>query len=256
MHDLTFWIVAVAAVFTVGLSKSGLVASMGLIAVPLLAQVMPPRDAAGMMLPLLLVMDVIAIWTYRREADWRILWIMIPGAMVGTIVGWVLWSIVTDAVVNLLVGVISVAFVIWALSPLTKKIVANAHPSKPWGTFWGGMAGFTSFISHTGGPPFQIYVLPQRPTPMVYSGTTAFFFGIVNTSKLIPYGFLGQLNVSNLTAALFLAPVAIAGVLVGVALVKRISTALFYYIAYTMVFVLGVKLIYDGVIGMMQTGVT
>src|SRR5688572_23581588 len=102
MHDLTFWIVAVAAVFMVGLSKSGLISSMGLIAVPLLALVMPPRDAAGMMLPLLLVMDVIAIWTYRRDANWTVLWIMIPGAMVGTIVGWVLWAVVTDAVVNLL----------------------------------------------------------------------------------------------------------------------------------------------------------
>ena len=80
MHDLTFWLVAVAAVFMVGLSKSGLVASMGLIAVPLLAQVMPPRDAAGMMLPLLLVMDAIAIWTYRRDANWNILKIMVPGA--------------------------------------------------------------------------------------------------------------------------------------------------------------------------------
>ena len=255
MHDLTFWIVAVAAVFMVGISKSGLVSSMGLIAVPLLAQVMPPRDAAGMMLPLLLVMDVIAIWTYRRDANWNILKIMIPGAMVGTIVGWVLWTVVTDAVVNLLVGVISVAFVLWALSPLAKKIV-NAHPSKPWGTFWGGVGGFTSFISHTGGPPFQIYVLPQRLAPVIYSGTTAFFFGIVNTSKLIPYGFLGQLNVSNLTAAAILTPVAIAGVLIGVALVRRISTTLFYYIAYAMVFVLGVKLIYDGVVGMLQTGLT
>jgi uncharacterized membrane protein YfcA len=255
MHDLTFWIVAVFAVFMVGISKSGLVSSMGLIAVPLLAQVMPPRDAAGMMLPLLLVMDAIAIWTYRRDANWTILWILIPGAMVGTIVGWVLWSVVTDAVVNLLVGVISVAFVLWALSPFAKKIV-NTHPSRPWGTFWGGVAGFTSFISHTGGPPFQIYVLPQRLAPVIYSGTTAFFFGIVNTSKLIPYGFLGQLNVSNLTAAAILTPVAIAGVLIGVALVKRISTTLFYYIAYAMVFVLGLKLIYDGVIGMLQTGVT
>lgn len=255
MHDLTFWTVAVAAVFMVGLSKSGLVSSMGLIAVPLLAQVMPPRDAAGMMLPLLLVMDVIAIWNYRRDANWNILRIMIPGAMVGTIVGWVLWAIVTDAVVNLLVGVISVAFVIWAFSPLAKKIV-DAHPSKPWGAFWGGVGGFTSFISHAGGPPYQIYVLPQRLTPVIYSGTTAFFFGIVNLSKLIPYGFLGQLNVTNLTAAAFLAPVAIAGVLVGVALVKRISARLFYYLAYAMVFVLGVKLIYDGVVGMLQTGVT
>jgi uncharacterized membrane protein YfcA len=256
MHDLTFWTVAVAAVFMVGLSKSGLISSMGLIAVPLLALVMPPRDAAGMMLPLLLVMDVIAIWTYRRDANWTVLWIMIPGAMVGTIVGWVLWAVVTDAVVNLLVGLISVAFVFWALSPLAKKIVANAHPSKPWGTFWAGVAGFTSFISHTGGPPFQIYVLPQRLAPVAYAGTTAFFFGIVNTSKVIPYWFLGQLNVSNMTAAMLLTPVAIAGVLAGVALVRRISTTLFYYIAYAMVFVLGVKLIYDGVVGMLQTGVT
>ena len=255
MHDLTFWLVAVAAVFMVGISKSGLVSSMGLIAVPLLAQVMPPRDAAGMMLPLLLVMDAIAIWTYRKDANWTILWIMIPGAMVGTIIGWLLWSVVTDAVVNMLVGMISVSFVLWALSPYSKKIV-NAHPSRPWGTFWGGVGGFTSFISHTGGPPFQIYVLPQRLAPVIYSGTTAFFFGIVNTSKLIPYGFLGQLNVSNMTAAAFLTPVAIAGVLVGVALVRRISTTLFYYIAYAMVFVLGLKLIYDGVTGMLQTGVT
>jgi uncharacterized membrane protein YfcA len=256
MHDLTFWLVAVAAVFMVGLSKSGLVSSMGLIAVPLLAQVMPPRDAAGMMLPLLLVMDAIAIWTYRRDANWTILWIVVPGAMVGTVAGWVLWTVVTDAVVNLLVGVISVAFVVWALSPLAKKIVANAHPSRPWGTFWGGVAGFTSFISHTGGPPFQIYVLPQRLAPVIYSGTTAFFFGIVNTSKLIPYWFLGQLNVSNMTAAAFLAPVAIAGVLVGVALVRRISTTLFYYVAYAMVFVLGLKLVYDGVVGILTTGAT
>jgi uncharacterized membrane protein YfcA len=255
MHDLTFWLVAVAAVFMVGISKSGLVSSMGLIAVPLLAQVMPPRDAAGMMLPLLLVMDAIAIWTYRRDANWNILKIVIPGAMVGTIVGWVLWTVVTDAVVNLLVGVISVAFCFWAMSPLAKKVV-NAHPSKPLGAFWGGVAGFTSFISHAGGPPYQLYVLPQRLSPVIYSGTTAFFFGIVNLSKLIPYGFLGQLNVSNLTAAAFLTPVAIAGVLVGVALVRRISTTLFYYLAYAMVFVLGVKLIYDGVIGMLQTGVT
>ncbi len=256
MIDFAFWAIAIAAVFIVALGKAGLMGSLGMVAVPMLTLVMPARDAAGMMLPLLLVMDAIAIWTYRRDANWTILWIMIPGAMVGTIVGWVLRSVVTDAVVNLLVGVISLAFIAWGLSPLAKRIVANVHPSKPWGAFWGGVAGFTSFISHTGGPPFQIYVLPQRLAPVAYSGTTAFFFGIVNTSKLIPYGFLGQLNVSNMTAAAFLAPVAIAGVLIGVALVRRINATVFYYIAYAMVFVLGLKLVYDGVTGLLATGAT
>lgn len=254
MHDLTFWIVAVAAVFMVALSKSGLVSSMGLVAVPLLAQVMPPRDAAGMMLPLLLVMDAIAIWTYRRDANWGILKIMLPGAMAGTLVGWALWSFVTDAVVNLLVGIIALAFIAWGLLPVAKRLV-DAQPSKPWGAFWGSLAGFTSFISHTGGPPYQIYVLPQRLSPVIYSGTTAFFFAIVNTAKLLPYFFLGQLSVSNLTNAALLTPVAVAGVLIGVFLVRRISARLFYYLAYWLVFILALKLIYDGVNGIFFAGI-
>lgn len=254
MHDLTFWIVAVPAVFMVALSKSGLVSSMGLVAVPLLTLVMPPRDAAGMMLPLLLVMDAIAVWTFRRDANWGILRIVVPGAMLGTVVGWLLWSVVSDAVVNLMVGLISLAFIAWGLLPISKRLV-TADPSKPLGVFWGGVAGFTSFISHAGGPPYQVYVLPQRLTPVIYSGTTAFFFAIVNVSKLIPYFFLGQLNPTNLTTAALLTPVAIAGVIVGVALVRRISTKLFYYLAYWMVFVLALKLIYDGIQGLFFTGI-
>ena len=87
MPDLYFWIIAVLAVFIVALSKSGLVGSLGLVAVPMLSLVMPARDAAGMMLPLLLVMDAIAVWTYRKDCDWRILKIMLPGAMLGTLIG-------------------------------------------------------------------------------------------------------------------------------------------------------------------------
>ena len=192
MPELYFWTVAVLAVFIVALSKSGLLGSLGMVAVPMMSLVMPARDAAGMLLPLLLVMDAIAIWTYRKDADWRILRIMLPGAMVGTLVGWALWSFVSDAMVLLFIGIITLLFILDALLPIRKKL-EGLPPSKPWGAFWGGFAGFTSFISHTGGPPFQIYVLPQRLTPVIYSGTTAFFFAIVNTAKLVPYFFLGQL---------------------------------------------------------------
>ena len=247
MHDLYFWAVAVAAVFIVALSKSGLVGSLGLVGVPLLSLVMPARDAAGMMLPLLLVMDAIAVWTYRRDANWRILKIMLPGAMIGTAIGWALWSVVSDAMVLLFVGVITLLFVLDAMLPLRKKL-EGLPPSKPWGAFWGGFAGFTSFISHTGGPPFQIYVLPQKLKPVDYAGTTAFFFAIVNTTKLVPYYFLGQLNTENLTNGLILAPLAVAGVLLGVWLVRRISVKRFYQLTYWLVFLLALKLIYDGVI--------
>jgi uncharacterized membrane protein YfcA len=108
----------------------------------------------------------------------------------------------------------------------------------------------------TGGPPFQIYVLPQRLPPVTYAGTTAFFFAIVNTAKLIPYFFLGQLSVSNLTVGLMLTPLAIGGVVIGVFLVRRISVKLFYRIAYWLVFLLALKLVYDGVEGVFFTGVT
>jgi uncharacterized membrane protein YfcA len=245
MLDPLFILVSVIAVLIVGLSKAGLLGGLGVVGVPLLTLVMAPRDAAGMMLPVLLCMDAVAIWMYRRECDWHIIRIMLPGAAVGTILGWVLWAVVSDAVVLLLVGVVTLLFVLDAILPLRKKL-EGLPPSKPWGSFWGAVAGFTSFISHTGGPPFQIYVLPRRLAPAVYAGTTAFFFAIVNTSKLVPYYFLGQLNVENLTLSAALAPVGVLGVFVGVYLVRRIDARLFYRIAYWLVFLLALQLIWEG----------
>lgn len=248
MIDYTFWAVAVAAVFIVGLSKSGLVGSMGMVAVPMLALVMDPRDATGMMLPVLLAMDAIAIWIYRKDANWHVLRIMLPGALVGTIVGWLLWSVVTDAQVLLAVGIITVLFMLDALLPIRKRL-PDTPPSRGWGAFWGGAAGITSFISHTGGPPFQIYTLPLGMSPTMYSATTAFFFAVVNTSKLIPFYFLGTLSVNNLELAAALIPFGLLGVGVGVFLVRRISAKAFYTIAYVLILLLGIKILYDGIAG-------
>ncbi|WP_297107751.1 sulfite exporter TauE/SafE family protein [uncultured Devosia sp.] len=245
MIDPVFVTVAVIAVLVVGLSKAGLLGGLGVVGVPLLALVMAPRDAAGMMLPVLLCMDAVAIWMYRKECDWGLLRIMLPGAAIGTLIGWALWAVVSDAVVLLMVGIVTLLFVLDAILPLRKKL-EGLPPSKPWGVFWGGVAGFTSFISHTGGPPFQIYVLPRRLPPAIYAGTTAFFFAIVNTAKLVPYYFLGQLNVQNLTLSAALAPVGIAGVFLGIYLVRRIDAKLFYRIAYWLVFLLALQLIWEG----------
>ena len=245
MIDPVFVTVAVVAVLIVGLSKAGLLGGLGVVGVPMLALVMPARDAAGMMLPVLLCMDAVAIWMYRKECDWHLLRIMLPGAAIGTLIGWALWAVVSDAMVLLLVGIITLLFVLDAVLPLRKKL-EGLPPSKPWGTFWGGLAGFTSFISHTGGPPFQIYVLPQRLAPALYAGTSAFFFAIVNAAKLVPYFFLGQLNVHNLTLSAALAPIGMFGVFLGIYLVRRISMRLFYRIAYWLVFLLALQLIWEG----------
>ncbi|MVS99978.1 sulfite exporter TauE/SafE family protein [Devosia marina] len=250
MIDPVFVTIAVIAVLVVGLSKAGLLGGLGVVGVPLLTLVMAPREAAGMMLPVLLCMDAVAIWMYRKECDWSLIRIMLPGAAVGTLLGWAFWAVVSDSAVLLMVGVVTLLFVLDAILPLRKKL-EGLPPSKPWGVFWGGIAGFTSFISHTGGPPFQIYTLPRRLPPAVYAGTTAFFFAIVNTAKLVPYYFLGQLNAQNLTLSAALAPVGLIGVCIGVYLVRRIDAKLFYRIAYWLVFLLALKLVWDGVTGLM-----
>lgn len=254
MFDPWFWSVAVATVAIVALSKSGLLGSLGMVGVPLLALVMPAREAAGMLLPLLCIMDIIGVLAFRREVDWRNIRIMLTGGLAGTLVGWALWSVITDAEVLLIVGIITMLFIIDAVVPWRKRLAEGAAPSAPWGVFWGGVAGLTSFISHTGGPPAQIYLLPQRLPPNIYSGTTVIFFFAINYAKLIPYYFLGQLSLANLETAAVLAPIAIAFMLLGVFLVRRISAKLFYQVAYVLVFFIALKLIYDGIGGVFFPG--
>lgn len=245
MPEPLFILVAVLAVFIVALSKSGLLGSMGMVGVPLLTLVMPAREAAGMLLPVLLVMDFVGLLAYRHQFDKNILKIMLPGAVLGIAIGWALSAFITDDAVLLLVGLITLIFVADAWLPLRKKL-EGLPPSRLWGRFWGGIAGFTSFVSHTGSPPFQVYTLPLRLDPPVYAGTAVWFFAIVNATKLVPYYFLGQLPVSSLKMSAALAPVAIGGMLLGVWLVRRISADLFYKLAYGLVFILGLKLTYDG----------
>jgi len=253
MPSPLFIVLAVLAVFAAGLSKSNFAVSLGAVAVPLLALVMPARDAAGMMLPILCLMDLVAILVYRRAVDWKVYWIVLPGALVGTLVGWLLSARVSEAAVGLAVGIISLLFVLDAWLPLRKKL-EGTPPSRPWGTFWGAIAGFTSFISHTGGPPYQIYTVPLRLEPVIFAGTTAVFFATVNYTKLIPFYFLGQLSTANLELAAALVPVGLFGMAAGVWLVKRVSAKFFYQFAYVLIFVLALDLIYEGVRGIWLTG--
>jgi uncharacterized membrane protein YfcA len=253
MPSPLFIVLAILAVFAAGLSKSNFAVSLGAVAVPLLALVMPARDAAGMMLPILCLMDLVAILVYRREVDWKVYWIVLPGALIGTLVGWLLSARVSEAVVGLAVGLISLIFVLDAWLPLRKKL-QGVPPSRPWGTFWGAIAGFTSFISHTGGPPYQIYTVPLRLEPVIFAGTTAVFFATVNYTKLIPFYFLGQLSTANLELAAALIPVGLFGMAAGVWLVKRVSAKFFYQFAYVLIFFLALDLIYEGVRGIWFTG--
>jgi hypothetical protein len=241
LHDPWFWAAAIPAVIMVGLSKGGL-GPLGGLAVPILSLVISPVTAAGLTLPIFVMSDVVAVISYRRSFDWPTLKVMLPAGIVGIGVGWLTAAWVSDDVVRVIVGAVSVLFALnyWLRGRLRSDPV---RPSTPKGLFWGSMSGFTSFVSHSGGAPFQMYVLPLGFAPVVYAGTSTIFFACVNALKLIPYFFLGQFKSANLTAAAILAPLSIACALLAVRLVKVIDQRVFYRLIYVLMFAIGVFLI-------------
>ncbi|MEM6410748.1 MAG: sulfite exporter TauE/SafE family protein [Pseudomonadota bacterium] len=240
---MIFWSVAAIAVVLTGISKGGF-GGLALFAVPLMALIMSPIRAAGIMLPILILMDWISVWAYRKTWDRRILWLTLPGAMAGILLGGLLAGYVDEVFVLFSVGLIAIAFPIYAvLKPDTggSFIVGN----RPLGALAGITAGFTSFLAHAGGPPFQAYAIPQNLEKRIYAGTSVMFFFVVNAVKLVPYAMLGQFSADNLTTSLILMPLAPIGVLTGVWLVNRIDQTVFYRIIYVLIFAVGLKLIWD-----------
>lgn len=253
LSDPGFYMAAFAAVFLVGLSKGGFGGAMALMGVPLLSLVVPPVQAAAILLPVLIAMDGISLWTWRHHSDPATLRIMLPGAVAGIAIGWLTASLVTEDMIRLLVGTVALVFVLrhlqLRLSGSSEAAAGRPH-RRPAGLFWGTVAGFTSFVSHAGGPPYQFYTLPLGQDPRTYTGTSVRFFAVVNAVKLIPYAALGELDLTNLRLSLVLVPLALVAVTTGAFLVKRMNARIFYPFMYAMVFLTAVKLIHDGVTGL------
>ena len=170
--DPWFYAAAVPAVLFVGLSKGGLGGAMGQLGVPLLALVVSPVQGAAIMLPILIVMDIVALWSWRGYRDMRTLKIMLPGAMIGIFTGYLTAKMVTDDMVTLIVGLLGLWFVLRHIISARRKVVAARPHNAVLGAFWGTLAGFTSFVAHAGGPPYQIYTLPLKVDPKIYAGTS------------------------------------------------------------------------------------
>jgi uncharacterized membrane protein YfcA len=242
----TFYLAAAAAVTVLGLAKGGFV-GIGLVATPLLALVVPPVQAAAILLPIMLLQDVFSLFAYRRHWDARNLKIMLPGAVVGVGAAGLLAASLPEPLVRLAVGVIALAFVLKAAAgALLNHPRPTAPPGVASGVFWGALSGFTSTLSHAGSPPFQVYVMPQRLERLTFAGTATIFFAAVNLMKVVPYLALGQFSSENLATSAALIPLALATNYLGFVLVRRMPTTLFYRIAYWLVFLISLELIRSG----------
>ena len=245
--DLLFYLAALPAAMLVGLSKGGL-PIVGMLGVPVLALVVSPVQAAGLLLPIFVISDWFGLWAYRKEFSRRNLAILIPGSVVGVGLGWVTASRISEPVVTLLVGLIGLVFTLDRLR-LRGRARAAREADVPRGLLWGAVTGFTSFVSHSGAPPYQMYVLPQKLPKMVYAGTSTIFFAVVNMVKLGPYWALGQLSLGNLEKMVVLFPAAVAATFIGVRLTRRVPEVLFYRMVLTALAVVSVKLVWDGAVG-------
>jgi len=243
---LYFWLAGCAALL-VGLSKGGLPA-IGMLAVPLLSLVMSPVKAAVLLLPIYVVSDAMGIWLYRRDYSAVNLRILIPAGIFGVFVGWLTASLVSDRVITFLIGTMGVAFCLnlW----LRKQAAAPAlpaHAAKGW--FWGTLAGFTSFISHAGAPPFQVYMLPQKLPKAEFAGTATLVFAVINAAKILPYQNLRPYSTETLWSAITLIPFALVGAASGAYLTRRIADVWFYRMVQMGLFAVSLKLIFDVVRG-------
>jgi hypothetical protein len=242
--DPWFYALAIPAICLTGLAKGGFLAGIGGLSVPLMSLAISPVQAAAIMLPILIAMDWLGVWAYWREWSAANLRIMLPAAFLGVGIGWATAAFVSESHVRLLVGLIGLLFTLDHWLPLRPK--AAAGPSWVKGSFWAVLVGFTSFVSHSGGPPFAVYMLPQQLRNTVYAGTSIMLFSAVNLLKVGPYLMLGQFSPANLKTTAALLPLAPLAIVAGIWLTRRVRQGPFYRIAYACLFVVSLKLIADG----------
>ena len=234
---------AAFAAFVVGLSKGGLPA-IGMLSVPTLSLFMSPVKAAALLLPIYVLTDVVGVWLYRKNYSARNLRILIPAGIAGVLLGWSTAAYLSDRAVGLLIGIMGVAFClnIWLRRRSPDRV---AKPTVAKGAFWGTLAGFTSFVSHSGAPPFQIYVLPQRLPKLVFAGTATILFAVINAAKIVPYAQLRPYSIADLWYAVWLIPTALVGTVIGAYLTRRITDKWFFLGVQIALFAVSAKLVFD-----------
>ena len=240
--DIYFLFFASFGIIVFGLSKGGFPGPISMLAVPIMSFAMSPLKAVGILLPLLLVMDLIALYLYWNKWDLKLLKIIIPSSIIGIIIGSITFQYTSENQIRILVGIISILFVVISIYQKNSSLL---NPTKSKGIFWSGAAGYTSFLIHAGNPPINFYVLPLKLDKLTYLGTMTMTFFIINFVKIFPYYYFDLLAPSNLKVSFLLLPLAITSVVIGFYIQKFISEKLFFNIVYILLFVSGFKLIFD-----------
>jgi len=244
MPDSPYLLLACVAALLVGLSKGGLPA-IGVLSVPVLSMQISPVKAASLLLPIFVITDVVSVWLYRKQFSARNLKILIPSAIAGVLFGWATAAYMPDRLIGLLIGLLGMVFCLNAWLQRSAHEAPARIPPTSHGIFWGALAGFTSFVSHAGAPPYQVYILPQKLDKMVFVGTSTILFAVINAAKIIPYQQLRPYSMADLHIAVWLIPAGLIGTVLGAWLTKKIHGVWFFRLVQGGLILVSLKLIFD-----------
>lgn len=223
------WFVAALAALCIGFGKAGF-GGVGMLAVLLMTQVLPPRESTGAILPMLIMADVFAVVIYRQHANARLVIKLLPPAVVGIVCGWWLIPRIPAGEFGPLIGWLTLALIVLVMlqkfTPMVR--VAAEHPglAAPFG--W--LAGVTTMLANAAGPVMAIYLLARRLPKMEFVGTAAWFFFVVNVVKVPFSAHRGLINISSLSLNLWLFPAVVAGIFIGRWLLGKTNQAVFEWL--------------------------
>ena len=244
--NASFFAVTGAAVLFAGVSKGGFGSGAAFASSAILALFLPPGLALGIMLPLLMLIDLATLGPYWKTWHWPTARLLVLGAVPGVVLGAAIYRLAPPDLIRLLIGTIALSFVSWQVAqrsgwikPRAQKLPAGA------GVGAGAVAGFTSFVSHAGGPVAAVYMLGRGLGKLQYQATTVLVFWAINFFKSGFYAAMGIFTKETLLMAAALIPFAIVGTWVGVKAHNMVSERFFFGLTYVLLTVTGTKLIWD-----------
>ena len=250
MLDISYYLIVSFSILLFAISKSGFSGGgLALISVTLLSITYGPLTAIAILMPMLIVCDVIALFLNRKYFEYKILWSIAPYSLLGVIIGTILFKFINLSMISIFIGSISLLYVL-----LNYLIADNRNLKKiPFygsKSFWGALAGFTSFVLHSGGLPLNIYFMSIYNKKVQFVAGVVFSIALINLFKLIPYFYLEILNFEKLYSYLIFSPIAVIGVILGHWMNSKLSDNSFFTIINIFVVIGSLRLIYLGLVGL------
>jgi len=225
--NTTQWAIMALAAGIVGLSKSGL-PGLAILAIPLVAAVVPARMSTGFILPMLIAGDIIGVAYYRRHAEWRYLIRLFPWTVAGVVTGWLSLGHLNDTQIKPLIGgIVLIMLVLNIVRQRTTDLDSRIPHSLGFAAVIGLLAGFTTMVANAAGPIMIIYLLAMSLPPAAFLGTSAWFFLLVNLFKVPFSAQLGLITLSSLKFNALLFPCIALGAWGGVRFARLVPRRVF-----------------------------